>query len=67
MQAKLDAQSEVLRLLAERLEIDDDEALLTRTVGLEDAPEQVIKEDQNEVRRAATGTAGAEALGPGST
>src|SRR5204863_8423148 len=53
MQAKLDAQSEVLRLIAERLEIDDDEALLTRTVGLEDAPEAVIKKDQNLVRKAA--------------
>jgi low affinity Fe/Cu permease len=56
MQAKLDAQSEVLRLLAERLDIDDDEALLTRTVGLEDAPERVIKQDQNLVRKAAIDT-----------
>ena len=56
MQAKLDAQSEVLRLVAERLEIQDDEALLTRTVGLEDAPEQVIKQDQDQVRKAAVDT-----------
>ena len=56
MQAKLDAQSEVLRLVAERLDIDDDEALLTRTVGLEDAPEHVIKTDQDEVRKAAVDT-----------
>src|SRR3954465_931765 len=56
MQAKLDAQSEVLRLIAERLGIDDDEALLTRTVGLEDAPEAVIKSDQNLVRKAAIDT-----------
>src|SRR4051812_14642012 len=56
MQAKLDAQSEVLRLIAERLDIDDDEALLTRTVGLEDAPEAVIKSDQNLVRKAAIDT-----------
>src|SRR3954469_2010745 len=56
MQAKLDAQSEVLRLMAERLDIQDDEALLTRTVGLEDAPERVIKEDQNIVRRIAVDT-----------
>src|SRR3954468_570468 len=47
MQAKLDAQSEVLRLMAERLEIKDHEKLLTRTVGLEDAPEDVIKTDQD--------------------
>ena len=53
MQAKLDAQSEVLRCLAERLKIDDDEALLTRTVGLEDAPERIIKQDQDLVRRSA--------------
>jgi low affinity Fe/Cu permease len=56
MQAKLDAQSEILRLVAERLEIDDDEALLTRTVGLEDAPEHVIKKDQDKVRKAAIDT-----------
>ncbi len=56
IQAKLDAQSEVLRRVAERLEIDDDEALLARTVGLEDAPEKVIKQDQDLVRRAAVDT-----------
>jgi low affinity Fe/Cu permease len=43
MQAKLDAQSEVIRLIAERLDLDDDESLLTRTVGLEDAPEAIIQ------------------------
>jgi low affinity Fe/Cu permease len=53
MQAKLDAQSEVLRLMAERLEIKDHKKLLTRTVGLEDAPEDVIKTDQDLVRQAA--------------
>src|SRR3954464_6888544 len=52
MQAKLDAQSEVLRLIAEQLEVRDDESLLTRTVGLEDAPEAVIKKDQDLVRKA---------------
>jgi low affinity Fe/Cu permease len=56
MQAKLDAQSEVLRAVAERLHIDDDEDLLTRLVGVEDAPETVIKADQNRVRRAAQDT-----------
>ncbi|GAC1599524.1 MAG: low affinity iron permease family protein [Acidimicrobiales bacterium] len=56
MQAKLDAQSEVMRRIAECLQIDDDEALLTRTVGLEDAPESVIKQDQDLVRRAAINT-----------
>jgi low affinity Fe/Cu permease len=56
MQAKLDAQSEVLRRIAEAIRIDDDEALLTRTVGLEDAPEAVIKQDQDLVRNAAIDT-----------
>jgi low affinity Fe/Cu permease len=56
MQAKLDAQSEVLRAVAERLEITDDEDLLTRLVGVEDAPEPVIKADQDRVREAARGT-----------
>ena len=56
MQSKLDAQSEVIRLIAERLGIEDDESLLTRTVGLEDAPEKVIKDDQNLVRQAAVAT-----------
>ena len=53
MQAKLDAQSEVLRAVAERLHITDEEELLTRLVGVEDAPEAVIKADQERVRRAA--------------
>jgi low affinity Fe/Cu permease len=52
MQAKLDAQSEILHRIAEELGIDD-KRLLTRTVGLEDAPEPVIKQDQDEVRRMA--------------
>jgi low affinity Fe/Cu permease len=58
MQAKLDAQSEVLRAVAERIGLDDDEALLTRLVGVEDAPESVIKADQNRVREAARDTGG---------
>src|SRR3954469_25529768 len=55
MQAKLDAQSEVLRLVAERLDMDV-KPLLTRTVGLEDAPETVIKKDQDLVRKVAIDT-----------
>jgi len=51
MQAKLDAQSDVLRSLARHLGADED-GLLT-TVGLEDAPEEVIKEDQDHVREQA--------------
>jgi low affinity Fe/Cu permease len=53
MQAKLDAQSEVLRAMARKLDIEDDEDLLVRLVGVEDAPEKVIKADQDVVRRAA--------------
>src|SRR4051812_19277694 len=53
VQAKLDAQSEVLKLIAEKLEVDDDQDLLTRLVGVEDAPAKVIDRDQNAVRAAA--------------
>src|SRR5690349_15616703 len=56
MQAKLDAQSEALRAIAERLRIDREQDLLTRLVGVEDAPESVIKADQNRVRQAARNT-----------
>ena len=52
VQAKLDAQSEVLRRIAEKLDIADDEHLLTKLVGVEDARARVISEDQDEVRRA---------------
>ncbi len=53
VQAKLDAQSEVLRAVAEKLGVADDEDLLTRLVGLEDAPAKVIGEDQARVRETA--------------
>jgi len=56
MQAKLDAQSEVLRRVAEALHVHDDEDYLTRLVGVEDAPEKVIKSHQDEVRRFAVDT-----------
>jgi low affinity Fe/Cu permease len=56
MQAKLDAQSKVLHAIARHLEVDDDTELLTRLVGVEDAPERVIKEDQDKVRSAAAQT-----------
>jgi low affinity Fe/Cu permease len=56
VQAKLDAQSEVLRRVAEKLGIADDEDLLTKLVGVEDAPAGVIRQDQNEVRDAAVRT-----------
>ena len=53
VQAKLDAQSEVLRAIAERLEIADDEDMLTKLVGVEDAPAKVISDDQDRVREKA--------------
>ncbi|MEA2828318.1 MAG: hypothetical protein QOG43_2757 [Actinomycetota bacterium] len=56
VQAKLDAQSEVLRVMAEKLGIDDDQDLLTRLVGVEDAPQDEIKDKQQQVR-AASGSA----------
>ena len=66
LQAKLDAQSEVLRAIAEKLDIADDEDLLTKLVGVEDAPAKVISKDQEQVRRAAvkTGRHGAAADEP---
>jgi low affinity Fe/Cu permease len=56
MQAKLDAQSEIIRAIADRLGVEDDDDLLTRLVGVEDAPERIIKEDQDKVRRRARAT-----------
>lgn len=56
VQAKLDAQSEVIRRIAERLDIADDEDLLTMLVGVEDAPARVISKDQDQVRAAAIRT-----------
>jgi low affinity Fe/Cu permease len=53
VQAKLDAQSEVLRAIAEKLDVADDEDLLTKLVGVEDAPAKVIGEDQDRVREKA--------------
>jgi low affinity Fe/Cu permease len=53
IQTKLDAQSEALRRIAERLGIDEDDDLLTGLVGVEDAPERIIKQDQDRVRQAA--------------
>jgi low affinity Fe/Cu permease len=56
VQAKLDAQSEVLRAVAERLGIADDEDMLTRLVGVEEAPARVIAADQEKVRQVAVAT-----------
>ena len=56
VQAKLDAQSEVLKAVAEKLGIADDEDMLTRLVGVEDAPDSVIRADQDSVRADAVRT-----------
>src|SRR3954466_8047476 len=61
MQAKLDAQTEVIHAIARKLDIDG-RSLLMGTVGLEDAPEDVIKGDQDRVREAAV-TSGEHKLG----
>jgi low affinity Fe/Cu permease len=53
VQAKLDAQNEALYAIACRLGVDDDEDFLVRLVGVEDAPERDIKQQQNRVRHAA--------------
>jgi hypothetical protein len=49
-------QSEVLRAIADQLRVTDGTHLLTRLVGVEDAPEAVIKEDQKRVREVAQGS-----------
>src|SRR5204863_9345953 len=56
MQAKLDAQSEVLRAIARHLDVDTHAEMLGRLIGVEDAPEKVIKQDQDRVRRTARST-----------
>src|SRR3954452_1358061 len=61
MQAKLDAQTEVIHAIARKLDIDG-RSVLMGTVGLEDAPEDVIKGDQDRVREAAV-TSGEHKLG----
>lgn len=53
IQAKLDAQSEAIKRLFDALEIDDDD-LLIELVGVEEAPEEVIKLDQERVREKAS-------------
>ena len=52
MQAKLDAQSQVIRAVSHVLGVNDLEDHLAELVGLEDAPESVIKGHQDAVRQA---------------
>ena len=55
VQAKLDAHTAALAAIARRLDVEAAEALppVVRLVGLEDAPEDDIKQEQHEVRQAA--------------
>jgi low affinity Fe/Cu permease len=53
MQAKLDAQADVLAEVARKLGVEDHEYLLTRLAGLEDAPDREIDAEQARVRRGA--------------
>lgn len=48
VQSKLDAQNEVLAQIARHLHIDA--SALDEIVGLEDAPERVIKDEQESIR-----------------
>ncbi|WP_214413994.1 low affinity iron permease family protein [Sphaerisporangium fuscum] len=59
LQAKADAQSEVLNAIARHLGVEDEQHLLTRLVGLEEAPEREIDNEQEQVRRSASRMAGA--------
>ncbi len=60
MQAKLDAQSTMLAHLAQALDVQEHRFLLTRLVGLEDAPDEEIAHEQERVRNAAARTADAD-------
>jgi low affinity Fe/Cu permease len=53
IQTKLDAQSEALCRILDELRINDGDGVLTRLVGIEDAPEGDIKFEQQTVRRKA--------------
>lgn len=52
IQAKLDAQARALARIMDLLDLDGSDEL-DRLVGVEDAPEQVIKDEQNKVRQGA--------------
>ena len=53
IQAKLDAQAGAIARILEALDLDHD-GELGRLVGVEEAPEKVIKEEQDKARDAAT-------------
>jgi low affinity Fe/Cu permease len=57
MQAKLDEQSLALARVLDALHIDtDDQELLDRLVGVEEAPEQTIKDEQRRVHERSPST-----------
>ncbi len=57
LQAKVDAIASVLAVMAREQGIEDRQYLLTRLVGLEDAPEREINREQGLVRRSANANA----------
>jgi len=57
LQAKVDAMANALTHMSRELGVDEHRYLLTRLVGLEDAPEDEIAAEQARVRRAAARTA----------
>lgn len=57
IQTKLDAHSEALARVIEHLGVDGRQDLLTRLVGVEDAPEKDIKAEQAAVRESAADAA----------
>jgi low affinity Fe/Cu permease len=62
VQTKLDAQAHALRQIMDRLEIPREHPL-SRLAGLEEAPEEDIKEEQERVRESSSG----ESTGPHAT
>jgi low affinity Fe/Cu permease len=57
MQAKLDEQSLALARVLDALHVDaDDQVLLDRLVGVEDAPDQTIKDEQRRVHERSPST-----------
>lgn len=53
VQTKLDAQNEILAVIADKLGCTDDQDLLIRLVGVEDAPAKAIAGKRKRVRAAA--------------
>jgi len=56
LQAKLEAQNQALYAVVEHLGIEEEAPYLLKVLGLEEAPESTIKEEQSQVREAAGGS-----------